>query len=160
MKNTIKALTLVLLVILLPLLSNSQLIQNRLIQTPYDSTIPINQQVLFRLDTLGWFFRVPIEMFQIGAAKTHAWDDYITCRQQLEGITRQWNTAIWKVDSIDGIKNKLILNNEFLNNEHKTDILQLEICDQKTKTLKTQKVVLEGTIGVLVVVIVKFVILK
>ena len=86
----------------------------------------MTDQVSLHLDTLGWYFRVPVPRFQIASAKLKLFPDLINCREEMRTITGQYIHSIEQLNLLDKQKDSLIVNNEYL--------LQLDI--DNTKRIK------------------------
>jgi len=89
-------------------------------------SLEMTEQVSLHLDTLGWYFRVPVSRFQIASAKLKLFPDLINCREEMRTITGQYINSIEQLNLLDKQKDSLIVNNEYL--------LQLDI--DNTKRIK------------------------
>lgn len=96
----------------------------------------MTDQVSLHLDSLGWYFRVPVPRFQIASAKLKLFPDLINCREEMRTLTSQVITTSNQLNILDKQKDSLILNNEYLLDldiKNTAEIKKLKKADRKNR---------------------------
>lgn len=115
----------------IPLSGNSQNLQTEF----EDST----GKVTVLQDSTGFYFKVPFKRFQIASMKAKYFPSYLLCKEEVAGITKQYLQAQDALDSLNRVKDRLIINEAALaldNAKYQLKIDQLEFTNKKQKRSK------------------------